>query len=125
MLAPVGLLTQITKYATQLASKPSFLAAQLTSMFGTSLWHRNATTANQAAAQLAQGLADIASVEVQAPEANTVLAAMPEELVARLREHYVAHLWGHNAAGLPIVRLVCSWATTEHKVDELLKVLAG
>ena len=122
---PEDTLAPIIKYTTQLASKTSFLSAQLNAMFGTSLWHRNATTANGAAMRLAQGLADIAGVEVQPPDANTVLAAMPDELVARLREHYVAHLWGHNAAGLPIVRLVCSWATTEHKVDELLKVLAG
>src|SRR5699024_10253924 len=60
---PEDTLAPIIKYTTQLASKTSFLSAQLTAMFGTSLWHRNATTANQAAAQLAQGLADIARSE--------------------------------------------------------------
>ena len=120
---PEESLAPIIKYTTQLSSKTSYLSAQLTAMFGTSLWHRNATTANAAAARLAQGLGDIAGVQVQAPQANTVLAAMPEDLVTRLREHYVAHLWGHSAAGLPIVRLVCSWATTEDKITDLLKIL--
>ncbi|NWN88493.1 MAG: threonine aldolase [Micrococcaceae bacterium] len=121
---PEDTLAPIIKYTTQLSSKTSFLSAQLNTMFGTSLWHRNATTANAAARQLAQGLADIADVEVQAPDANTVLAALPEHLVTRLRQHYVAHLWGHDATGRPIVRLVCSWATTPQKVDELLQVLS-
>src|SRR5690625_2465002 len=103
-------LAPVIKYTTQLSSKTSFLSAQLNAMFGTSLWHRNAVAANTAAQQLAQGLAEIHGVEVEAPDANTVLAAMPEDLVARLRQDYVAHLWGHTATGLPIVRLVCSWA---------------
>lgn len=118
-------LAPIIKYTTQLSSKTSYLSAQLNALFGTSLWHRNATTANTAAQQLAQGLADIRGVSVQRPQANTVLAAMPENLVARLREYYVAHLWGHDETGLPIVRLVCSWATTQQKIDELLNVLNG
>ncbi|WP_022869574.1 threonine aldolase family protein [Yaniella halotolerans] len=122
---PEDTLTPIIKYTTQLSSKTSYLSAQLTTMFSTSLWHRNATTANAAATRLAQGLGDIAGVEVQTPQANTVLAAMPDNLVTRLREHYVAHLWGHNTAGLPIVRLVCSWATTDAKITDLLKVLAA
>lgn len=122
---PEDTLTPIIKYTTQLSSKTSYLSAQLTTMFSTSLWHRNATTANAAATRLAQGLGDIAGVEVQTPQANTVLAAMPDNLVTKLREHYVAHLWGHNTAGLPIVRLVCSWATTDAKITDLLKVLAA
>src|SRR5690625_139747 len=118
-------LAPIIKYSTQLASKTRFLSAQLNTMFGTSLWHRNATAANEAAAELAAGLATLKGVEVQAPDANTVLAAMPERLVARLREHYIAHLWGITDAGLPIVRLVCSWATTSDKIKALLATLEG
>ncbi len=122
---PQDVLAPIIKYSTQLASKTSFLSAQLNAMFGTSLWHRNATAANTAADELAAGLATINGVDVQAPAANTVLAAMPERLLVRLRDQYVAHLWGTNEAGLPIVRLVCSWATTSQKVTELLDVLRG
>lgn len=122
---PQGVLAPVIKYSTQLASKTQFLSAQLNAMFGTSLWHRNATAANAAAGELAEGLASIKGVEVQSPAANTVLAAMPERLVVKLREHYVAHLWGTNDAGLPIVRLVCSWATTTQKVTELLDTLRG
>ena len=122
---PQDVLAPTIKYSTQLASKTHFLSAQLNAMFGTSLWHRNATAANTAADELAAGLATINGVDVQAPAANTVLAAMPERLLIRLREHYIAHLWGTNEAGLPIVRLVCSWATTSRKVTELLDVLRG
>lgn len=120
---PQDVLAPIIKYTTQLASKTRFLSAQLNAMFSTSLWHRNATAANTAATYLAEGLAEIPGVEVQPPDANTVLAAMPEALVATLREHYVAHLWGNTDTGLPMVRLVCSWATTTAKVDELLSIL--
>ena len=120
---PQDVLAPIIKYTTQLSSKTRFLSAQLNTMFGTSLWHRNATAANTAAQYLAAGLGDIEGVEVQPPDANTVLAALPEHLLFTLREHYVAHLWGTNPTGLPIVRLVCSWATTEQKIDELLTTL--
>lgn len=120
---PQDVLRPIIKYTTQLSSKTRFLSAQLNAMFGTSLWHRNATAANTSARYLAAGLESINGVEVETPDANTVLAALPEHLLATLREHYVAHLWGTNDAGLPIVRLVCSWATTEQKIDELLTTL--
>lgn len=119
---PYDALAPIIKYSTQLASKTRFLSAQLQTMFGTSLWHRNATNANAAASRLADGLAQIAGVQVEPPQANIVLAAVPEDMLVRLREHYVAHLWGHNADGLPIIRLVCSWSTTSAQVDELLAV---
>lgn len=122
---PEDVLAPIIKYSTQLASKTRFLSAQLNAMFGTSLWHRNATTANAAAAELAAGLATINDVEVTAPDANTVLAAMPQRLVVKLRERYVVHLWGTTEAGLPIVRLICSWATTTQKVNELVDTLRG
>src|SRR5699024_5219857 len=46
---PHDVLAPIIKYSTQLASKTRFLSAQLQTMFGTSLWHRNATNANAAA----------------------------------------------------------------------------
>lgn len=122
---PQHVLAPTIKYTTQLASKTRFLTAQLNAMFGTSLWHRNATTANTAAQYLAESLAEVAGVTVQPPQANTVMAAMPEHLLLKLREHYVAHLWGTNEAGEPIVRLVCSWATTHEKVDELMTALTA
>src|SRR5690625_3173264 len=122
---PHDVLSPIIKYTTQLASKTRFLSAQLTAMFSTSLWYRNATAANTAAAYLAEQLAELPGVEVQAPDANTVLAAMPEATLDTLRKHYVAHPWGTSDSGLPVVRLVCSWATTTDKVDELLTVLRG
>lgn len=122
---PHDVLSPIIKYTTQLASKTRFLSAQLTAMFSTSLWHRNATAANTAAAYLAEQLAELPGVEVQAPDANTVLAAMPEATLDTLRKHYVAHPWGTSDSGLPVVRLVCSWATTTDKVEELLTVLRG
>ncbi len=119
---PDDVLAPIIKYSTQLASKTQFLSAQLETMFGSSLWHRNATNANAAASRLADGLAKLAGVQVQPPQANIVLAAIPEDMLVRLREHYVAHLWGHSLDGLPIIRLVCSWSTTNTQVDELLAV---
>jgi len=120
---PQDVLAPIIKYTTQLSSKTRFLSAQLNAMFGTSLWHRNATAANTAADELAAGLATVPGVEVQAPAANTVLAAMPEAVLVKLRERYIAHLWGTNENGLPIVRLVCSWATTSQKIKDLIDVL--
>src|SRR5690625_1676500 len=120
---PQDVLAPIIKYTTQLSSKTRFLSAQLNAMFGTSLWHRNATAANTAADELAAGLATVPGVEVQAPAANTVLAAMPEAVLVKLRERYIAHLWGTNDNGLPIVRLVCSWATTSQKIKDLIDVL--
>src|SRR5699024_4626442 len=97
-----------------------FLSAQLQTMFGTSLWHRNATNANATANRLADGLAKIARVQVQPPQASTVLAAVSVDMLVRLREHCVVHLWWHSDDRLPIIRLVCSSSTTTTQGDELL-----
>jgi threonine aldolase len=106
------------KQAGQLPSKGRFYAAPFIGMLEDGALLRHAAHANAMARKLAAGM----PFEVLHPvEANAVFVEMDDSTLTRL-----------HAAGWSVyrfldgsVRFVCSWATTEAAVDEVLEVLTG
>jgi threonine aldolase len=108
----------LRKSDTQLASKMRFLSAQLLALYEGDLWVRSARHANTMASRLAAGLAEVPGVGLAHPvEANGVFAIVPAALVALLRESYHFYDWDRERE---VVRLMCSWNTTEGAVDALV-----
>ncbi|MFT3689112.1 threonine aldolase family protein [Paenirhodobacter sp.] len=114
-----------------LFSKNRFLAAQMLGYLAGGAWLETARHANRMAARLAEGIEDIAGGSLLHPtEANAVFATLPRALHRRAQEagaHY--YMWpfdqpleGDDDEPLT-ARLVCSWATTEEEVDDLLDIL--
>lgn len=107
----------LRKRAGHLYSKMRYLSAQIEAWFADGLWLRLAARANDMADRLADRLAGLPGVALEAPvEANLVFVSMPETTADRLR--------GRGFAVAPrgpdgVVRLVASWATTEADVDAL------
>lgn len=74
------------KQAGQLASKMRFIAAQFDALLTDQLWLNNAHHANQAAALLADRIADTPHVEIlRAPQANSIFAYLPEPAIGPLQ----------------------------------------
>ena len=107
------------KQAGQLGSKMRFLAAPWLGLLAGDVWLRNARYANRAAHQLAQNLHREANVEIVFPvEANAVFARMNDQLAGGLQ----ARGWRFYKFIEPdVYRLMCSWATTEGDIGDLIR----
>ena len=113
------------KRAGHLFSKMRYLSAQLEAYLQDDLWLRNAAHANSCARRLAEGLARLPGSRLAHPcEANEVFVALPEPVIARLRQAGAGfHRWGGPAS--PVIRLVCAFDTAAADVDRLLATAAG
>ena len=115
--AAVDGLRYLRKMDMQLASKMRFVSAQLLALYEGDLWLRSAAHANAMAARLRDALAAIPGVEIALPvQANAVFAVLPAGVADRVRGRY----WFYDWDGRPgMVRLMCSFDTTEADVDAL------
>lgn len=109
---------RIRKQGMQLSSKLRFVAAQFSALFGGDLWRKNAAWANRAAARLAARLVELPDVELAYPvEANGVFARMPLGAIQAIQERYHFYTWSYKDE---VVRLMCSFDTTEDDIDSLI-----
>ena len=110
------------KQAGQTASKGRFLAAPFLGMLESNAWEDGAAHANLMAQRLAAGIATRSAFILAHPvEANAVFVRMPPQAHAALNTAG----WACYRFDDGSVRFVCSWATTEEAVDEVLAVIAG
>ena len=111
----------VQKQIGHLASKHRFISAQFEAMLHDDLWLQTAAHANRLAATLSAGFME-AGLELAAPtEANEVFVVLDAATTARVREHFAVHAPDTTR---PVIRFVCSWATTEDDVAAVLKVIA-
>ncbi|WP_109756877.1 threonine aldolase family protein [Mycolicibacterium conceptionense] len=112
----------VQKQIGQLASKQRFVAAQFEAILRDGLWLRTAAHANRLAARLSTGLRAL-GLRLAAPtEANEIFVDLEPDAYAAVSAEYAVH---RPDPGLPTVRFVCSWATTEAEVDRVLGVLSS
>lgn len=109
------------KQAGQTASKGRFLAAPFLGLLESNAWEDGAAHANLMAQRLAAGIAANSAFVLAHPvEANAVFVRMPPAQHQRLNELG----WACYRFDDGSVRFVCSWATREEAVDELLQAIA-
>ena len=110
------------KQAGQTASKARFLAAPFLGLLESGAWETGGAHANLMAQRLAVGIAARSPFALAHPvDANTVFVRMPAPAHRRLNDLG----WACYRFDDGSVRFVCSWATTEAAVDEVLDVIAG
>lgn len=110
------------KQAGQTASKGRLLAAPLGGLVASGEWLSGAVHANAMAQKLAAGIEEQTPFVLAHPvESNTVFVRMPEEALVSLRAlGFAAYAFDDGS-----VRFVCSWATKEDAVTELISVLGS
>jgi len=103
-----------------LLAKGRLLGAQFARFFGSDrLWYELGRTAVDRATRLATALR-AHGVEFAAPvEVNQLFPILAPDVVSALEQHYGFHRWRRLGDGRVVIRLVCSWATTETAVDGL------
>lgn len=110
----------VQKQIGHLASKHRFISAQFEAMLRDDLWLHSAAHANRMAATLSAGMAE-AGLQLAAPtEANEVFVILDAATTTRVREQFAVHAPDPLR---PIVRFVCSWATSDEDVAAALKVI--
>lgn len=110
------------KQAGQTASKARFLAAPFLGLLESGAWESGAAHANQMAQRLAAGIVVGTAFDLAHPvDANAVFVRMPAEAHQRINEAG----WACYRFDDGSVRFVCSWATTEEAVDELIAVVVA
>jgi threonine aldolase len=106
------------KQAGQLGSKMRLLAAPWLGLLRNRVWLNNATHANLMAQELAARLGRDAKIDIVFPvEANAVFVRLAGSLVDRLH----ARGWHFYKFVEPdIYRFMCSWATSEKNIEQLI-----
>lgn len=110
------------KQAGQMASKGRFLAAPFLGLLESGAWERGGAHANAMARRLAEGVVTRSRFVLAHPvEANAVFVRMTAAAHRRLTgAGWACHRFDDGS-----VRFVCSWATTEEAVDELVAAVAA
>lgn len=112
----------LRKRSGHLAPKTRFLAVQLQTYIDEDLWLTNARSANAKARRLSEGLLRVPGASLVHPtEGNEVFVQLPEAVTEALvqRGCRFQRGWRHDP---PHHRFVCSWATTDPQVDEVLAI---
>ena len=114
-----------------LISKHRYVAAQIEAFLSDDLWLRLARHANTMADHLGEGLARAGFVAIWPIEANEIFVVLPQMVVDRLKADG-ASFYAWTASSLPkqvkmasdasLMRLVTSFATTEHEVDRFVTI---
>jgi threonine aldolase len=116
-------LGHLAKQSMQLSSKARYNAAQFIALYEHDLWLRSAQHANAMAARLALGIEGLPDVTlVQPPRVNSLFVQLPAHTIKPLQEEFHFYDWIESES---IVRLVCSWDTTESDVDAFIEGIRG
>jgi threonine aldolase len=103
-----------------LFSKMRYLSAQLDAYLADGLWLRNAAHANQMAARLSRGLAQLPGARLRHPtEANEIFIELPEAAIAALEDAgFGFYRWGGPASSC--LRLVTAFDTRAEDVEAFI-----
>lgn len=111
-------LGHLAKQSMQLSSKMRYNAAQFIAMYEGDLWLRSASHANAMASRLARGIEALPGVTLMQPQrVNSLFVQLPAHTIKPLQEEFHFYDWIEAES---IVRLVCSWDTTEADVDAFI-----
>ncbi len=105
----------------QLVSKMRYVSAQFSALLSNDLWLRNARQANKMAALLASKVREIKEVKItQEVQTNAVFAAIPPEVIEKLRQKYFFYTWAESKCE---VRWMTAFNTTEEDVENFTEAL--
>jgi len=116
----------LRKQSLQLASKMRFVSVQFEALLRDDLWWRCAAHANSMAARVAAAIEKADGAELAQPaQANEIFARLPATAIPQLREGLPGELPFHEWPGeANLIRMVCSWDTTQEDVSRLERALA-
>lgn len=112
----------VQKQIGQLASKQRFIAAQFEAILRDGLWLQTAAHANLMAGRLSAGLEALGLKLAVPTEANEIFVDLGPAAYAAVSSGYSVH---RPDPLRPTVRFVCSWATSEPEIEDVLRLVSS
>lgn len=103
-----------------LLAKGRLLGVQFRELFRDDLFFELARHANAMAAKMQDALCEIGCPLLLHSPSNQIFPIMPNDLIGKLAETYSFEIQKRVDADHSMIRLVTSWATKEHAVDEFI-----
>jgi len=105
-------------------AKGAAIGVQFQALLLNGLYDSLAMYANNMARRLVDGIGGLGYEFLCPPETNLIIPIFPEKVSEKLHKLYAFHDW-QKIGDLTAVRLVASWATPEHIVDDFIADLAN
>lgn len=110
----------VLKQKGALLAKGRILGIQFLELFKDNLYFDLAKHANRMAGKIATAIQENGYSFLTPPVTNQLFPILPQSLIKQLSEKYVFYEWKVMDDQHSVVRLITSWATDEHMVDELI-----
>lgn len=110
----------VLKQKGALLAKGRVLGIQFLELFKDNLYFDLAKHANRMAGKIATAIQENGYSFLTPPVTNQLFPILPQSLIEQLSEKYVFYEWKVMDDQHSVVRLITSWATDEHMVDELI-----
>lgn len=104
-----------------LLSKGRLMGIQFLELFKENLFFELAQHANNMSMKIADAIKAKGYTFLTKPQSNQLFPILPNALIAKLSEKYEFYTWKKMDEEFAAVRIVCSWATIEEKVDEFIE----
>lgn len=106
-----------------LLAKGRLLGIQFLTLFEGDLFFELATHAHQMAEKLAAGITDLGFGFLMPPESNQLFPVLPNTVIKSLEKDFKFHRWQEVNETETAIRLVTSWTTQPHAIDDFLDSL--
>lgn len=97
------------------------MGIQFLELFKENLFFELAQHANIMSMKIAEAIKAKGYTFLTKPQSNQLFPILPNALIAKLSEKYEFYTWKKMDDEFAAVRIVCSWATIEEKVDEFIE----
>lgn len=106
-----------------LLAKGRILGIQFFELFSNDLFFTLAKHANQMARKLSQEMKEVGYTFLSESVTNQIFPIVPHTLIEKLEKEYEFYVWQKIDTEHSAIRLVTSWATEEHAVEDFLKLV--
>ncbi|MBR4075008.1 MAG: aminotransferase class I/II-fold pyridoxal phosphate-dependent enzyme [Firmicutes bacterium] len=104
-----------------LTAKGFALGAQFEALLKDDLYFKMADHSNKCAQKMAKVIRELGyKFDVESPT-NQIFPILPKPMIEELSQMYEYYVWAPYNDTHSVIRLVCSWATDETKVDEFIE----
>jgi Threonine aldolase len=104
-------------------AKGRILGIQFLELFKDDLYFELARHANKMADLLKEGISSIGYEYLIDSPSNQIFPILPNTIIEKLKENYSFIVWSKVDANFSSIRLVTSWATSEHAVETFISDL--
>ncbi len=106
-----------------LLSKGRLMGIQFLELFKENLFFELATHANKMSKKIADAIKVKGFSFLTSPQSNQIFPILPDVLITQLLGNYEFYVWQKMENNHSAVRIVCSWATSESKVDAFIEAI--